>query len=162
MSDLIQNIWKSSQVRWKLKTDTWLIILNINISNKFNFWRFMESWILRVSCKVNVKHFGLHLLCTRPEVFMIPWTFQKLNLFLKYIKQSFKIFATVHSLMNDINLIDSCQTHLPMQYALNIEFICKKWHWCCNWQRATPEMHVQNKLLVGSIGCLCSSWLSCF
>ena len=37
---------------------------------------FMESWILRVSCKVNVKPFGLHLLCNRPEVFMIPWTFQ--------------------------------------------------------------------------------------
>ena len=27
------------------------------------------------------------------------------------------IFATVHSLMNDINLIDSCQAHLPVQYA---------------------------------------------
>ena len=26
MSDLIQNIWKTSQVRWKLKIDTWLII----------------------------------------------------------------------------------------------------------------------------------------
>ena len=26
MSDLIQNILKTSQVRWKLKTDTWLII----------------------------------------------------------------------------------------------------------------------------------------
>ena len=26
MSDLIQNIWKPSQVRWKLKIDTWLII----------------------------------------------------------------------------------------------------------------------------------------
>ena len=25
MSDLIQNIWKTSQVRWKLKMDTWLI-----------------------------------------------------------------------------------------------------------------------------------------
>ena len=38
MSDLIQNIWKTSQVRWKLKIDTWLIILYVNISNKFNFW----------------------------------------------------------------------------------------------------------------------------
>ena len=38
MSDLIQNIWKTSQVRWKLKIDTWLIILNVNISNKFHFW----------------------------------------------------------------------------------------------------------------------------
>ena len=26
MSDLIQNIWKTSQVRWKSKIDTWLII----------------------------------------------------------------------------------------------------------------------------------------
>ena len=25
-----------------------------------------------------------YLLCKRPEVFMIPWTFQKLNLFLKW------------------------------------------------------------------------------
>ena len=32
-------------------------------------------------------------------------------------------FATVHSLMKDINLIDSCQAHLPMQYAFNIKFI---------------------------------------
>ena len=35
---------------------------------------FMESWILQVSCKVNVKPFRLHLLCKRPEAFMIPWT----------------------------------------------------------------------------------------
>ena len=49
------------------------------------FGMYMESWILRVSCKVNVKPFGLHLLCTRPEVFMIPWKFQKLNSFLKWM-----------------------------------------------------------------------------
>ena len=35
---------------------------------------FMESWILRVSCIVNVKTFRLHLLCKRTEVFLIPWT----------------------------------------------------------------------------------------
>ena len=46
---------------------------------------FMESWILRVYCKVNMKPFGLHLLCTRPKIFMIPWTFQKLNSFLKLL-----------------------------------------------------------------------------
>ena len=34
------------------------------------FGRFMETWILGVSYKVNVKPFGLHLLCKRPEVFM--------------------------------------------------------------------------------------------
>ena len=27
--------------------------------------------IIYISCKVNMKHFGLHLLCTIPEVFMI-------------------------------------------------------------------------------------------
>ena len=30
------------------------------------------------------------------------------------------IYATVHSLMNYTNLIDSCQAHLPVQYAPNI------------------------------------------
>ena len=63
-----------------------------------------------------------------------------------------KIFATVHSLMNDINLIDSCQAHLPVQYTSNIKFIRQKWHWCYDWQRATPEPHMQNKPLVCSIG----------
>ena len=39
-----------------------------------------------------------------------------------------KIFATVHSLMNytNLNLIDSCQAHLPVQYASYIEFILQK------------------------------------
>ena len=41
-------------------------------------------------------------------------------------------FCTVHSLMNDIILIDSCQAHLPVPYASNIEFICQKVHWCCH------------------------------
>ena len=41
----------------------------------------MESWILRVSCKGNVK-LEVHLLCRRLKVFMISWTFQKLNSFL--------------------------------------------------------------------------------
>ena len=35
---------------------------------------FMESWKLRVPCKVNAKPFGLPLLCKRTKVFMIPWT----------------------------------------------------------------------------------------
>ena len=39
MSDLIQNIWKTNQVRQKLKIDTWLIIYNVNISNKLIFWK---------------------------------------------------------------------------------------------------------------------------
>ena len=35
-------------------------------------------------------------------------------------------FATFYNLMEDINLIDSCQAHLPVQYASNIKFICKE------------------------------------
>ena len=35
-------------------------------------------------------------------------------------------FATVHSLMKGVNLIDSCQAHLPVQYASNIKFIRPK------------------------------------
>ena len=37
-------------------------------------------------------------------------------------------FVTVHNLMEDINMIDSCQAHLPVQYvyASNIEVIRQK------------------------------------
>ena len=73
-----------------------------------------------------------------------------------------KIFATVHSLMNYTNLIDSCQAHLSVKYTSKIKLIRHKYHWCCDWQWATPESHVQNKPLVCSIGCLCSSWLFLF
>ena len=37
-----------------------------------------------------------------------------------------KIFATIHSLRNDIDFIDSCQAHLHVQDAWNIEFIHQK------------------------------------
>ena len=46
-----------------------------------------------------------------------------------FLKQAFNEslnFATVHSLMNDTNLIDSCQAHLPVLYASNIEFLRQK------------------------------------
>ena len=80
-----------------------------------------------------------------------------------FLKQSFNVsldFCNVRSLMNYTNLIDSCQAHLPVQYASNIKHIRQKWYWCCDWQRATPELHVQNnKPLVCSIGCPCSIWL---
>ena len=47
----------------------------------------MELWILQVSSKVDMKPLGLHLPGKRPEVFMIPWTFQKLNsIFLKVVR----------------------------------------------------------------------------
>ena len=62
--------------------------------------------------------------------------------------------------MKDLNLINSCQAHLPMQYAPNIGFIRQKWHICCDWQLATPESHMQNKSLVCSNGYLCSHWLT--
>ena len=38
------------------------------------------------------------------------------------------IFATVHSLMKDLNLIHSCQANLPVQYTSNIKLIHHKWH----------------------------------
>ena len=61
--------------------------------------------------------------------------------------------------MNDTTMIDSCQAHMPVQYGLNIERICKKWHWCCDWQRATPALHMQNKPLACSIGSPRLRWL---
>ena len=39
----------------------------------------------------------------------------------------FTFFATVHNLMNYTNLIDICQTLLPVQYASNIDLIRQKW-----------------------------------
>ena len=50
--------------------------------------------------------------------------------------------------MKDINVIDSWQAHLPVQFASNMELIRRKWHWSCDWQRATPDSHVQNKSVV--------------
>ena len=46
-----------------------------------------------------------------------------------FSKQSFNEpldFATVHRLMDGTNKIDSCQTHLPVHCALNIELIRQK------------------------------------
>ena len=54
--------------------------------------------------------------------------------------------------MNDTIFIDSCQAHLPVQFASNIDFICQKWYWCCDCKRISPELRVQNKL----------HWLSVF
>ena len=52
----------------------------------------MESWLLRISCKVS-KAFGLHLLCKKPKVVMIPWIFQNLNLFFKYLPTPLQIIC---------------------------------------------------------------------
>ena len=37
-----------------------------------------------------------------------------------------KTFATVHNLMKYMNVIDSCQAHLPVQCPLNVKFIRQK------------------------------------
>ena len=37
-----------------------------------------------------------------------------------------EFFATVHKLMKDMDMIDSCQSHLSVQYASNNEFNRKK------------------------------------
>ena len=56
------------------------------------FGMFMESWILRVSCKESEAWRASPRLCKKYEVFMIPLTIQKLNLLLiftfynKYLK----------------------------------------------------------------------------
>ena len=76
--------------------------------------------------------------------------------YLQFWSNPLMIFATVHSLMNNTNLIDHCQAHLPAQYASNIALIRQKWYSCCDCQGATQGLHVQNKPLV------CSNWLSAF
>ena len=43
-----------------------------------------------------------------------------------FSKQSFNESLDFSNLMNYMNLIDSCQAHLPVQYALNTEFIRQK------------------------------------
>ena len=44
------------------------------------------------------------------------------KLIFSFSKQAFNE-SSVHRLMNDINLIEGCQAHLPVQFTLNIEFI---------------------------------------
>ena len=51
----------------------------------FIFLRFTEVWKQRVPCKLNVTPFGHHLFCTWSVVFILPWTSEKWNLFLKWI-----------------------------------------------------------------------------
>ena len=64
-------------------------------------------------------------LLSRFTVFNLKSTHAPIFTFSKLV-MNLQIFATIYSLMNDINLIDSCQAHLPVQYAWNIEFICQK------------------------------------
>ena len=63
------------------------------------------------------------------------------------VKWIFRILQPFIASWTTQNLFYSYQAHLPVQFASNIEFIRQMWHWCCDWQRATPEFHVQNKLV---------------
>ena len=60
------------------------------------------------------------MLVTQEEYISI-FTFSK-----KAFNESLDFFATVHSLMKGIKVIDSCQAHLPVQYSSNMEFIRQK------------------------------------
>ena len=124
------------------------VISVINISIFLLWWLFCSAEQNHL-CKFVKEHFGEHF-C---EIILLYLHFRSNPLMHLWI------FATVHSQMNCTNLIDSCQAHLPIQYASNIELIGQKWYWCCDWPRATPESHMQNKPLVCSHGCPCSSWL---
>ena len=55
--------------------------------------------------------------------------------------------------MNDTKFDWQLLSSLTRVIRFAHEFIRQMWHWVCNWQRATPKLHVQNKLLVCSIGC---------
>ena len=78
--------------------------------NCWTLWWY--SWN-NFSKKLILYFFGLHLLCKRPEAFMIPWTFQKLNSFLKYLLYW---------------LIYLCNIHLQyFRYELSAAVLCE----CC-------------------------------
>ena len=76
-SGLLQSTWGFTYFAWDPK---WSIHDSMNIPKIGGFTYFARdlkySWFHEHS-----KNWGLHLLCKRPEVFMIPWTDQKLNLF---------------------------------------------------------------------------------
>ena len=60
--------------------------------------------------------------------------------------------------MKYINLIDKRLAHLPVQYVSNTNSFARSDTGDVI-DRATPELHVQNKPLVCSIGCPCTHWL---
>ena len=93
-----------------------------------------------------LKMHGSNLMTLVSQNFFIHVTSKYLH-FQRNPIMNLQMFATVHSLSNYTNLIDSCQAHLPAQHASNIELICQKWHWCCDWQRATPSRTCKTSLL---------------
>ena len=117
----------------------------------------MESWILRVSYKVNVKPFGLHLLCKRPEVFMIPWTFQKSNSFLK-CASSYTTSYTTNWIVNFFKIIWGF-THGDTSLA-KPHSSCQSDRQVCWTQEGTlTQVKALTRLAVSMDVKICLSWL---
>ena len=66
------------------------------------------------------------------------------------------LFANVNSIMNDTNMIDSCQAHLLVLRTSNS---FARSDTCIVIDSELHLSHVQNKPLVRSIGCPCSHGL---
>ena len=70
---------------------------NINIKNAFHFFlMFIKVWTQWVPCKVNLTPFNRYLLCAGSIAFIIPWTSEKWNLFLKYIQDYNPLVYAAH------------------------------------------------------------------
>ena len=71
---------------------TTIFSLAYHLRNEFDFWNVHGIMNTSVSCKVSEAQRASRSLCQRPEAFMIPLTFQKLNFLLiftfyyKYLK----------------------------------------------------------------------------
>ena len=64
--------------------------LHFNCGNRFKKWiQFLESLTLLETQSVHDSINASHLLCKRPDVFIISWTFQKLNLLLIFPAKKF-------------------------------------------------------------------------
>ena len=65
---------------------------------------------------MNVKEFNHNINCFISTIIKLTGSYIVSITIHIYI--FFRFFATVHSLMKDISLIDSCQAHLPVHYRL--------------------------------------------
>ena len=81
------------------------------------------SLVIKYRCPFCGLNLYLFYVC---EPFLIAYVISIIVIYLHFQGRPLMIlynFATVHGLMNGTNLIDSCQTHLPVHIASNIEFI---------------------------------------